>query len=147
MIWQYYHIGIYDTNLNKQKEIVTDYYSVDYDSNKEFSYFSKCIHLEGNIGVFIFFQASKAALLYAVDTYPTIIFQTISSTSISDYLPEISLNQKTFHQYCLLNDLIKISTTKLCFISTSTSKEELYIVLINIFNTNQIVLRYYTLDI
>ena len=147
MVLQYYHIGIYDTNLNKQKEIVTDYCTKDHGLFKDYSDFSKCIHLEGDIGVFIFFKASKVGILYVVDTYPIIIFQKITSTSISDYLPEISLDKKEFHPYCLLNDLIKISTTKLCFISTSTSKEELYNVLINIFNTDKVVLRYYTLDI
>ena len=146
-VWQYYHIGIYDTNLNKKKEIVTDYYSVDYTLGKEFNYFSKCIHLEENIGAFIFFKAS-GTVIHSVDTYPTIIFREVeSATSLNEYLYEISLDKKTFNQGILLNDFIKISTTKLCFISASSSKDDLYIVLINIFNTNKIVLRYYTLNI
>ena len=147
LVWQYYHIGIYDSNLNKKKEIVTDYYSVDYSSGKEFNYFSKCIHLEANIGAFIFFKASRL-VIYSVDSYPIIIFREVeSATSLKEYLYEISINKKTFNQGILLNDFIKISTTKLCFISTSSSKEDLYIVLINIFNTNKVVLRYYTLNI
>ena len=146
-VWQYYHIGIYDTNLNKKKEIVTVYYSVDYTLGKEFNYFSKCIHLEENIGAFIFFKAS-GTVIHSVDTYPTIIFREVeSATSLNEYLYEISLDKKTFNQGILLNDFIKISTTKLCFISASSSKDDLYIVLINIFNTNKIVLRYYTLNI
>ena len=96
MVLQYYHIGIYDTNLNKQKEIVTDYCTKDHGLFKDYSDFSKCIHLEGDIGVFIFFKASKVGILYVVDTYPIIIFQKITSTSISDYLPEISLYKKNF---------------------------------------------------
>ena len=149
LIWYYYHIGIYDSNLNKKKEICTDYYTVDNSLIlKDYPYFSKCIHLEGNIGAFIFYKAKLIIAVYSMETFPTIIFKRIeSATSISDYLTPIELNQKEFSSSSLLNDFIKISNTKLCFTSTSTSKENFYIILINIINRNSIVLRYYTLDI
>ena len=147
LVWQYYHIGIYDLNLSKQKEIVTDYYAVDYDTRKEFDYFMKCTHLEGDIGVFAFYGASKSIIIYKMDQYPTIIFKQLESpTSIKDYLPSIELSKKTFNDYCLLNDIIKITNTKLCFVSTPESKNVLYIVLINILENKKIALRYYTLD-
>ena len=147
-LYQYYHIGIYNLVLQKQNEIATDYYAIDYDSNKEFDYFMKCIHLEEDIGVFAFYGAYKNIVFSSMETYPTIIFKKFESPkSLSDYLPSITLNEKTFINYCLLNDLIKITNKKLCYVSTSTEKSQLYIVLIGILNDNKISLRYYTLDI
>ena len=150
IVWLYYFIGIYDFNLSKKNEIRTEYYVVESLLSTTFDYFSKCIHLEVNIGAFIFYKAIKIStipLLYGMETFPTIIFQKLIGTSLSDYLPSIKLDQKSFSDSCLLNDFIKISNTKLCFISTSTSKEDLYIVLIKKFNTNKIVIRYYSIDI
>ena len=150
VIWFYYFIGIYDLNLSRKSETRTEYYAVESLLSSTFDYFLKCFLLEGNIGVFIFYNAIKTStvpLNYDMETFPTIIFKKLTGTSLSDYLSEIKLNQKTFIDSSLLNDFIKMSNTKLCFISTSTSKEDLYVVLIKIFNTNKIVIRYYTIDI
>ena len=42
---------------------------------------------------------------------------------------------------------MKISNKKLCFISTSSTKEILYIVLISLINQEKVILRYYTINI
>jgi hypothetical protein len=46
-----------------------------------------------------------------------------------------------------LNDLIKISDEKICFLSTSNDKDILYIVLINIFGIEKLIIRYYDIEI
>ena len=147
-LWQYYYIGIYNENLVKIKEIKTDYYTTDL--TLKYYIYSKCIHLENEAGAFIFYKAYQiTTVLLAMETYPTIIFKSTDGTSITNYFSydEYEINKKSFDSSSLLNDFIKISNKKLIFTSTSTSKEELYIVLINIFSTNKIVIRYYTLEI
>ena len=47
----------------------------------------------------------------------------------------------------LFNDLIKINENKLCFISTSESKEEFYIIVLNIYDNTKVAIRYYNLNI
>ena len=133
-------IGVYKSDLSQKIiEMQTSYDQTDL--SYKFEYFLKCIHLEQEAGVFIFYKST----LNIMDSYPTLIFKYFNGiSSINDYFSsnlEISLNKKSFHSYSLLNDIIKISNTKLCFISTSTDKQELYIVLLNIFNSNQIIIK------
>ena len=52
-----------------------------------------------------------------------------------------------FNTYCLKNDFIKISENKLCFITTSSKNETLYIVLINIVEDENVVISYYSINI
>ena len=142
-------IGVYKSDLTKILEKETEYIMTD--SSSDFNIFLKCIHLEGEVGIFAFYNSNvdNSEKSYKSNTYPTIIFKYYDSNlSINNYLNlVINLNKKEFNTYSLLNDLVKISNTKLCYISTSTNKEELYIILLNIFNTNQIVIRYYTIAI
>ena len=122
------------------------------DTDDNFNYFTKCFHLEGEVGAFIFFKGEYNILNYLImDTFPTIYFKYYDSSSIKDYFSpaftSIELNQKVFNNYPLLNDFIKISNKKLCFISTSDTKQELYIFLFHIFEIKKIIIRYYTLEI
>ena len=145
------YIGVYNSDLNKILEEKTEYIMTD--SSNEFNIFLKCIHLEREAGTFAFYNSNRDNVLdyYELNTYPTIIFKYYdSNSSINNYFNSnlvINLNKKEFNTYSLLNDLVKLSNSKLCYISTSTNKEELYIILLNIFNTNQIVIRYYTIAI
>ena len=146
--YYYYFIGAYKQDLTpKVEEILYDYQI--FDANNNFLYFSKSIHLEREAGVFIFYKGSNNIM----ETYPTIIFKYLESNSIKDYfstIPIIELKQISCKNSSLLNDIIKITNKKLCFISTSNSKEILYIALINIINKNSIdsiVLRYYSINI
>ena len=143
------YIGIYSSNLNKIAEIPTDYFM--YDITSDFPFFSKCVHLEGKTGAFIFYKSTILLTGRSMDTFPTIIFKTYDGgTSLNDYfssIPYVELSRKEFKDTSLLNDLVKISNNKLCFISTSTTKEILYIVLLNLINREKIILRYYTINI
>ena len=150
LAYYYYYIDVYDENLNKLLEEQTEYFP-DLEISKDYSIFLKCIHLEEETGAFIFIKARKRILTYTNELFPTIIFKTYDgSSSMKNFLNSIELvelKQKEFTIDCLLNDLIKISNRKLCFSSTSSSKQQLYIVLINIYNKNILVLRYYSIEI
>ena len=153
-----YTIGVYSSDLEKivivyplsnNNNVYFPYYYA-YDADNIFQFFSKCIYLEGETGLFIFYKATASGMNWIMDTYPIILFKTFDgSSSLNDYLSisEISLSQYTFNSSSLLNDIVKLSTTKLCFISTSSSKETLYIILLNIFNKKQVTTRLYTFDI
>ena len=56
-------------------------------------------------------------------------------------------NNIYFINYCLKNDLIKISDNKICFITSSSTNETLYIILIDIMKSKDISLRYYSYNI
>ena len=128
----YYEIGVYTKSLTKIIEQPLSDYTM-WDLTGDFLFFAKCIHLEGEAGVFIFYKATiYDTYNYAMDTYPIILFKVFDGSNLNDYFSSISyiaVDQKTFNDYSLLNDIIKISKTKLCFISTSDAKDELYIVL------------------
>ena len=140
-------IGVFTTELSQKKEEDTNYIMMQF--GEKINIFLKCIHLEGNAGVFIFYKASLGLTGYTLDSYPTILIKYYTGSSLNKYfsMDSISLNKKEFNTYCLLNDLIKISNQKICFISTSVNKEELIIVLLNVFDTNKIVIRYYSIAI
>ena len=142
--YYYYEIGIYSKDLQDKIEIPLNEYKM-VDSTYNFNFFAKCIHLKGEAGAFVFYKATNGVM----DTYPIILFKYFdqNSKNFLEYYPSIALNQKTMNNNALLNDLIKISEKKLCFSSTATSKEDLYIVLINLLDENKIVLRYYTINI
>jgi hypothetical protein len=112
-----------------------------------YSYFFKCIHLKGEIGIFILYSLLD-------NTRSPIIFFKIYNSSYSqfnDYLSlnsiKIKCNKIKFNRDILLNDIAKISDEKICFTSTSDDKDKLYIVILKIFNFSKIVIRYYSIEI
>jgi hypothetical protein len=102
-------------------------------------------YIKGNM--FIFYRSYHVAI--NMITKPLIMFKTYDSNSFNDYLSidEIELDLFEFNIDSLLNDLIKISDNKLCFVSTSEDKENLYIALIKIMNKNSVIARYYSIAI
>ena len=120
----------------------------------EDSIFLKAIHYKGEIGIFIYYY-----FYYTSDNYiknkviiphnPIILFKKYDNELI-DYSRSFIrtvLNQRIFNMDCSLNDLIKISDKKICFLSTSNDKDILYIVLINIFGIEKLVIRYYDIEV
>ena len=141
-------IGVFSQDLVTKKIFTLNDYMIDFSDN--YNYFSKCIHLEGETGVFIYYKATRKNREVTFEAYPTILFKTFDgSSSLNNYLSisSISLSQLSFKNSSLLNDIVKISNTKLCFSSSSDSKETLYIALLNIFNKKQVTVRYYTINI
>ena len=110
----------------------------------EYEYFLKCICLKENTGVFAFYRGIDSVMY----NRPLILFKKYNGTSIENYFPninEIELKY-TFNNYCLLNDMIKVSDNKLCYTGTSETKDQLFIILIDIFESG-LILRYYSINI
>ncbi len=152
-----------DQNL---KEIKTISYrnNIYTDSNS----FLKCIHLKGEVGAFIYYYYNKVSKLtntYEV-IYPIVLLKkynsnrfenyitSIDSIPLNKYAPFDSLlnillikNNLYFDNYCLKNDLIKINEDKICFTTSSSNNETLYIVILNIIESQNVVIRYYSIDI
>ena len=141
-----YHYKIIALNQNLEEQKILP---LDYSIPSDYSYFFKCIHLKEDIGVFILFRF--ATNLIPENKNPIILIKDYNSKfkRFYNYLSfnRIILDKIDFNNDDLLNDLIKISDEKICFISTSDDKEKLYIVLIKILDTNNIVIRYYSIEI
>ena len=131
-----YNILIYDNNLIKD----TTEFKITANIVQT-NYFFKCIHYEGNKGIFIYYDTINDE-----GPYPIILFKTKIDQDIIDWnsLSEIKLDSYIFEYSVNLNDLIKISNRTICFSSVSRKKDLLYIVMINIFdNESKIKIRYY----
>jgi hypothetical protein len=139
-----FHIIALNQNLEELKTKNLNYHMI-----SDYSYFYKCIHLKEETGVFIFYRAYH--VVTEMITKPLMMFKTYDSdsNSFNNYLSfdEIELDLFEFNIDSLLNDLIKISDNKLCFVSTSEDKENLYIALIKIMNKNSVIARYYSIAI
>ena len=141
----YMHIGVYYNSDLKNKTEENTYHSlVPSDNNNKFNYFTKCFHLEGEKGVFAFYRSSNSTSMIK---NPLLLFKYFNGSSLNNYTSEIEINKYNFNTYCLLNDIIKISNKTLCFISTSDTKDILYIVLLHIIDKNNIIIRYYSINI
>ena len=137
----YLYISVFDSSLTRKVHTQLSYTMVP--TELSYPYFFKCIHLKEEIGVFVFYRSESNKMV----SNPKILFKKYSNSGISDYIPEIELNKKSFNIDRLLNDIVKINEKKLCFISTSENKEEMYIILISIYDNTKTVIRYYILNI
>ena len=106
--------------------------------------FLKGIHLTKNVGFFIYYKGISY-------TYP---FVQIKEYDGSDDLKDfnsfgiIYINKYSFNSYLHLNDLIKINENQICFSSTASDKNILYIITFNFYDDyNQFVIRYYTIKL
>ena len=103
-----------------------------------------------NIYVFfysIFFREDAGAFLYyktKTNGFTPIIFfkeYDVENDLFKDYFSDnnlIILDQYNFSPEYLINDLIKISDNKLGFFTSSQNLETLFIIIINIFNNNDV---------
>ena len=141
----YGYIIILDENLNDISSS-KDIYSIHKDSTT----FFKCIHFKEEIGIFIYhyytYDSSNNAIC---NQFPKILVlnYNISNQKFEEYTDIIILDQRKLNLDYLLNDIIKISDNKVCLISTSDSREMLYIIIINIFESENVVIRYYDINI
>ena len=148
-----------DQSLNEKKII---YISEDLNIkiNDKADSFLKCIHLKEESGIFIFYHLRNLAISNVV-IYPIILLKEYISNNFANYITSMDffkLNKYApkellansniyFNNYCLKNDLIKVSENKVCFITSSTTNETLYISLINIIGRSDVIVRYYMINI
>ena len=120
--------------------------------------FLKCIYFKDEIGIFVYYYFYKENGNTINPQNPKILFKRSTCTTLygstscnlNDYsnnFKETILDKKKFNINILLNDIIKISDNRICFISTSDDRNVLYIILIDIFETEKLVIRYYDIEL
>ena len=147
LIEKKFTIKCLDTNLNN--EVASFQYSVNYMTN---IVFFKCIHLEADQGLFIFFN-----ILYGKGPYPVITVKHIREREkeivnvpwLESFNYYILLDSYIFNPDLSVNDIIKLNKDLVCYSSVSTEKEILYIVTLNFFEDRgrKIKIRYYAIKI
>ena len=105
--------------------------------------FIKCILYDSTAGIFTYYSANEG------EPFPNIQFLEYYpyQKQFIDYFGTIKtiILRKSFNYDCLLNDIIKISTYKICYIAPSIDKEELYVVILNVFGKERVIIRYYNI--
>ena len=106
--------------------------------------FYKCVNLKSNVGAFIYY-AKNGAL---ISPYIALYYFTRSSNSVIEYAAAIAIkyNNIQFSTDLSLNDVIRISSKRVCFMATSEDKTILYIVLIDI-SDNLGLFKYYQINL
>ena len=112
--------------------------------------FYKCINLNYNIGVFIYYEFNNQKRIL----FPYLKIKRYLENKIQDYYSdhpvakniEINYHDEQFNENSLLNDIIKISNTKVCFSTTSNNKEILYIIIATI-SQNFSNIKYYLIEL
>jgi hypothetical protein len=135
-------IALNESLIEQKSSCFSEYINTDADV------FEKCIYLKGEAGAFTYYNSYN---------FPVFLFKNFNKniSDFEEYLnrPYIHLDHYVnnyniyFNNYCLKNDLIKITDNKLCFITSSNNNETLYIIFLNILNENDVVIRYYSINI
>ena len=134
-----YDIIIYDSNLDEKK-----IYSHNLIEVSNAIPFYKCIHLKGNIGIFSYYQKDIESKFYPILFFSEYQY---SNDVNENRILNITFSYKEFDTYLLSNDLIKIEENKVCFSSSSKEKNQIYIILLNLFENYNYIIRYYSLPI
>ena len=124
---------IYDIDINEQNNdtIVEGLLETDK--------FFKGVHFTEEAGAFIYYDNSNR---------PNVLFKKYENSNITNYfnsLERIILKIGNLNMDVELNDLIKISDLKICFTSLSEDKKDLYLIIINNYDTTyeKIKIKYY----
>ena len=112
------------------------------ESNEDKKIFFKGIHLKEEIGAFIYFKTIN-------DKNPILILKKCNSENkMINYssFGDIEIKKAEFNSYVTLNDLIKLNEFQICFVSTTSEKETLNIVIFNLYNNDEnMTIRYYSI--
>jgi hypothetical protein len=104
--------------------------------------FFKGIHLKEEIGAFIYFESSNTQK-------PTLILKQFDE-DIKNYssFGDVKVNNTNFNSNVKLNDIIKLNNYQICYASTTENKDEINIVIFNLYNNDsQINIDYYPIKI
>ena len=120
----------------------TEYEVVKTEDDSNTKIFFKGIHLKKEIGAFIYFESSNTQ-------NPTLFFKQFDE-EIKNYssLGDVKVNKTNFNSNVNLNDFIKLNEYQICYASTTDSKDEINIVIFNLYkNDSQITIKYYPIKI
>ena len=92
-------------------------------------HFFKSIHLKNNIGVFIYYKGQNKY-------NPVILIGDINENFLYTNKIIKEITEYNFQTNLLLNDLIKINDNRFSFITTSTDRTHLYILLFDLYNND-----------
>ena len=118
--------------------------------------YMQCIYYKGQTGIFVYYYFVNENNKKVTPQIPRILFKTYTCNPLgticnlldySIHFTKIDLDKRVFNINVLLNDIIKINDIKICFIGTSNNMDMLYVVLLNIFGTQKVVIRYYDIDL
>ena len=130
-----------DTSLSSSKTTViyTESSSVTSFNNKKFM---KTIHLKEEIGIFVFYTDK--------DDIPLISLYKCNSNNILEIynsFRNIKIDKISFNNDNILNDLVKLNDSQICFVSTSSDKLSLYVVIFSLYNNDlKMNIRYYSIE-
>ena len=120
-----YTITLFDTELNIKNNLILKYQR---NFKENHFHFFKSINFGNNIGIYLFFP----------NEIPITLIKNISNvysiTNVLSLYEEIKLYDYNFNNEIMLNDLINISATKFCYISTSKNKEILIISIFSLYD-------------
>ena len=131
----YYSITIFECCFDAKK-------TINYNTGSDEKTFYKGIHLKEEIAVFMYFLDQDS-------TKPYIAFKIFPDYTTMDNYNSLEPNlfnfDISFNNDAMLNDLLKISDTKICYVAPSVDKLILYVSLITLVNNDTNVnIRYYT---
>ena len=127
-----YKIEVLNESFETQYEKIFEQIPSSCNLNNE--YFNKCIHLRGNIGIFIYYLNHENSLPFI--SIEDIDKETGINTLFNFNLEEITTEYQ-FNGLPQFNDLLKINNKRFCYISTSNDKIVLYIILFDLYNNNE----------
>ena len=135
-----YTIVTIDEDFNNTSQNYTTIATASEDINT----FFKAIHFKKEIGAFIYY-------INITDIYPIFSLKYCSEEDNIFYnyknYEEIIVNKMSFNSNAMMNDIIKVEDNKICFISISSDKNSLIIVIFNTYNEdNYMSIRYYSND-
>ena len=108
--------------------------------------FYKCVSLKFNVGAFLYYAKSDNLIFPYISLY----YYTSDNKKVTEYCSDIQINYNNiqFNMDWSLNDVIRVSNSRVCFITTTQNKEILYIALIEISNNNKnVIFRYYQINL
>ncbi len=123
---------------NQQYEVVK---TKDKDDNQNI--FFKGIHLKEEIGAFIYFESSNTK-------NPILVLKKFDEEGIKNYssFGDIKVNKSNLDSNANINDIIKLNSFSICYVSSTDSKDEIKIVIFNLYNNDsQIAILYYSIKI
>ena len=134
----YYYISIYESSIKKG--------TIRMEKSESPNLFYKAIHLKEEIGVFAYYSSES-------DHYPKISFNFFDSENLANIevynsYTNIVLNNRELRYDYMLNDIIKISDTAICYGSVDFYKCGIYLVILQLYNNDtKMNIKYYIISI
>ena len=139
----YFRLDKYEKDLTGNKFLHIESNLLDKDQMN----FHKCINFKDEVSVLAFYGN------FTNTFYPIFLFRNYNKTiqDFEEYIPGnpynsgMYLNRKEFSYHLGVNDIIKISENKLAFSCVTKNKDEIYIIIIKMFDNKKLSARYYSI--